>query len=225
VTGLRLNAAIGAVFCCAVLTGCNPPAAKGGSDAAAPFDFYVLSLSWSPTFCAVEGPGNRQQCGTDKGYGFILHGLWPQFERDYPKDCDTPFGPDVDGSVVRNIIGIMPSNGLVRHEWRKHGSCSGLSQEAYFDKARAAFNSIIIPDDFTDPKQARSIAPDSVERAFIAANRDLPAQAIAVTCEQDFIDEVRICLTKELKFRKCAEVNNKACRANRKTLPGISSSR
>src|SRR3979411_349189 len=58
------------------------------------FDFYVLSLSWSPSFCeeaAERGGGGRSQvqCG-GRPYSFVVHGLWPQYEHRCSAYC---FGP------------------------------------------------------------------------------------------------------------------------------------
>jgi ribonuclease T2 len=44
------------------------------------FDYYVLSLSWSPSFCEASGERGappQQQCGA-RAYSFVVHGLWPQ---------------------------------------------------------------------------------------------------------------------------------------------------
>src|SRR5690349_15721016 len=102
------------------------------------FDFYVLSLSWSPSYCEAEGEeANRQQCSTARPYAFVVHGLWPQFERGFPESCRTD-EPDVSNATLRTLYDIMPAAGLIRHEWKKHGSCSGLDQDDYFAVLRAA---------------------------------------------------------------------------------------
>ena len=88
------------------------------------FDFYVLALSWSPSYCAAEGPdANPQQCGVDKDYAFIVHGLWPQFEKGYPSRCATRIPDRVPNDLARSMVDIMPSFGLIGHQWRKHGTC------------------------------------------------------------------------------------------------------
>src|SRR5262249_40589503 len=54
------------------------------------FDYYVLSLSWSPSFCeTATGNARRQQCGT-RPFSFVVHGLWPQYERGFPESCLAP---------------------------------------------------------------------------------------------------------------------------------------
>jgi ribonuclease T2 len=125
------------------------------------FDFYVLSLSWSPSYCEAEGESaNRQQCTSKRPYAFVVHGLWPQFERGYPENCDIR-ERDVDQQTLRGLYDIMPSAGLIRHQWRKHGSCAGLSQSDYFDVLRAARERIEIPAAFQNPTKYETVSPDS----------------------------------------------------------------
>lgn len=184
------------------------------------FDFYVLALSWSPSYCRSEGTdANRQQCGTDKYYSFIVHGLWPQFENGYPSRCATRLSDRVPNGLARSLTDIMPSFGLIGHQWRKHGTCSGLNQQEYFETTRKAFERVTIPDAFQNSRRDQSIDPDDVEAAFLNANSQLNGSAIAVTCRDQLIREVRICMNKELEFRSCAEVNKRACRAKNAVMP------
>ena len=68
--------------------GTPPPTAGAvGVPIGSGFDFYVLALSWSPSYCEAEGAeANQQQCKAARPYAFIVHGLWPQFERGFPRD-------------------------------------------------------------------------------------------------------------------------------------------
>lgn len=182
----------------------------------ADFDFYVLSLSWSPSFCAENGSrGNaRQQCGTGRAYGFVAHGLWPQYERGYPQSCNHHQANDlVPRDVVSALSDIMPSAGLMRHEWRKHGTCSGLNQRDYFATLRMAYQAVTIPPALRNVATLRRVDPQLIEKAFIAANPALPANAIAITCSRNHLQEVRICMDKNLKFRACNEVDCHSCRS------------
>lgn len=177
------------------------------------FDFYVLSLSWSPSFCqSAEGADNPQQCGGSNHFGLIVHGLWPQNERGYPQSCRTGQPDRVPESLGRSLFDIMPGMGLIGHEWRKHGSCSGLDQANYFSVLRKAFQRIAIPPELSEPRPAQSLTPVQIERLFVAANRGLGTKGLAVTCEGDLLDEIRICLTKDLNFRNCPEVDRQSCR-------------
>lgn len=183
------------------------------------FDFYVLSLSWSPSYCEAEGESaNHQQCSSKRPYAFVVHGLWPQFERGYPENCDVG-ERDVDNQTLRGLYDIMPSAGLIRHQWRKHGSCAGLSQGDYFDVLRAARERIEIPSAFQNPTKYETVSPNSVESAFLEANGGLKENGIAVSCDNRYLREVRICLTKDLQFRSCEEVDRRACRRDRVVMP------
>jgi ribonuclease T2 len=184
------------------------------------FDFYVLSLSWSPTYCAsAKGKKSLEQCGPDKTFAFIAHGLWPQNEKGYPETCATTEPRRVPEELGRAYFDIMPSMGLIGHEWRKHGSCSGLSQKAYLDTTRAAFERIKLPADIVAADSAKTYSAETIEQSFIAANPELRPEGIAVSCEGNRLEEVRICLAKDLSFRTCPEVDAKACSLKRITVP------
>ncbi len=194
-----------------------PPALATASEQPGDFDFYVLSLSWSPTYCATDGQDDRFQCG-DRAYGFVVHGLWPQYERGWPDYCDDgAAGPT--RAEVNDILDLMPGRSLVEYEWEKHGTCTGLAAGAYLERVRDARGEVAIPADFADPLKALSTSPFNVERAFIAANPGLSPGGIAVTCDGRLIEEVRVCLTRDLDFRPCREVDADACRANTATMP------
>jgi ribonuclease T2 len=177
------------------------------------FDFYVLSLSWSPSWCAENDSGGRtEQCRKGGGYGFIVHGLWPQNERGYPEFCPTRQSDRVPESLGRTIMDIIPSMGLIGHQWRKHGSCSGLSQKDYFAVTRAARERVTIPDELVRSQGEYHVSPQAVEKEFIAANPGLGGKGIAVTCESGRLAEIRLCLTPDLAFRDCLEIDRNACR-------------
>jgi len=184
------------------------------------FDFYVLSLSWSPTFCdSQRGGRNAQQCGGDKDFGFIVHGLWPQYERGYPEFCTTGESGRVPNELGEPLFDIMPSMGLIGHQWRKHGSCSGLAQRDYLKAIRTAYQRVNMPAGLADPAKAQTLSASTIEEAFITANPGMQAQGVAVTCEKDKLEEVRICMTKEFGFRTCPEVDRRSCSLSRVSVP------
>ena len=99
------------------------------------FDFYVLSLSWSPSFCEEASErGNegrsQAQCG-GRPFSFVVHGLWPQYEHGFPEYCDRDSWLDRD--IMRSMLDLMPAPGLIFNEWKKHGTCAGLGPQPYFD--------------------------------------------------------------------------------------------
>src|ERR1700716_3343908 len=97
------------------------------------FDFYVLSLSWSPSFCEQAGDRKsaQQQCG-ERPFSFVVHGLWPQYEKGFPEFCQNP-APRLDRNIVSSMLDMMPSPRLIFNEWDRHGVCSGLPARGYFD--------------------------------------------------------------------------------------------
>lgn len=221
-------------FCCAVLAAiavlalqaCKPAGgeqsqkATGAKHDEGQFDFYVLALSWSPSYCAKAGKRTeRQQCGSGAGYSFVVHGLWPQYVKGYPENCPTDQPKTVPQAMVKRYEDLTPSAGLIRHEWAKHGTCAGLTQRGYFEKMRAARERIRIPKEFNSPTRDRKISPDAVENAFARANKRLPHDGIAITCDRRFLTGVSICMTRELEFRSCEEVDRKGCRLNAVLMP------
>jgi ribonuclease T2 len=187
------------------------------------FDFYVLSLSWSPSYCeaAVERSGRApdQQCG-ERPYSFVVHGFWPQYEKGFPEYCQVP-APRLDRNIISSMLDLMPAPRLIFHEWDRHGTCSGLSPRAYFESARKARAQVKIPNEYLDVKTTLTVTPDEVEDAFVKANPGLSRSAIAVGCDSRRLREVRICMTKELRFRDCDEVDRRACRRERLVMPPV----
>lgn len=187
------------------------------------YDFLVLSLSWSPTYCKLEGDqANRQQCATQAKHAFVVHGLWPQFENGWPEFCNSTEPKRVPDDLVKQNLDLMPSASLIGHQWRKHGSCSGLKQRDYFKLVRAAWNKVKIPAPFTAATSATTISPSEVGKEFLKANPDLKQNSISVLCDGNFISEVRICMNHDLDFRSCEQVSSRACRIPNAQLPSIS---
>ena len=194
--------------------------APAAESAAGRFDFYVLSLSWAPSYCASGRPeANRQECGRNARYGFIVHGLWPQNEHGYPQSCASAFSSRVPRDLGERFFDIMPGMSLIGHEWRVHGTCTGLDQDSYFRLVRKAREGIRVPAGFGTVAPGRSIDPAGIEAAFIAANPGLDGEGIAVTCRSGRIEDVRICLTRSLRFRNCPSVDAGGCSRSRVSLP------
>ena len=178
------------------------------------FDFYVLALSWSPSFCDAAGDrAPRQQCG-ERPYAFVVHGLWPQYEKGFPEFCQVP-APRLDRNIVSSMLDLMPATRLVFHEWDRHGTCSGLSPRAYFETVRKVRALVKIPAEYLDVRSVTMVSPDEVEEAFVKANPGLTREGIAVSCDQRRLREVRLCVGKDLRFRDCAEIDRRACRRER----------
>ncbi len=214
----KLTALLGLVL--AALIAPAAQAQRGGTSGE--FDFYVLALSWSSGFCAVEGDSKgRDQCAQGSGIGFTVHGLWPQNERGYPTECG-PAGRTPSRAAMDLTKGVFPSEPLARYEWQKHGTCSGSSPTDYFRDVKAARDRIMIPAEFKKPDKESRWSPIDIERAFVAANPGLRTDMMAVSCRKSVLDEVRICLTKDLRsFRICEEVDRGGCRSREITVPPV----
>jgi len=184
------------------------------------FDFYDLSLFWSPSFCAgaADAAGNVQ-CGS-RPYSFVVHGLWPQYDNGFPEYCQIP-APRLGRGLVSSMLDLMPAPRLIFNEWDRHGTRSGQSPRAYFETVRKARAAVKIPAEFTDLKEPLSVTPRAVEEAFIKANPGLSASAMAVGCDAKRLTEVRLCLSRDLRFHDCAEIAKRSCTRDQLTMPPV----
>ena len=173
------------------------------ADVAGAFDYYVMSLGWSSNWCALTGDARRDpQCDTGRGFTWTLHGLWPQYESGFPSYCSSGANDPSRGETAA-MADIMGGSGLAFYQWKKHGRCSGLSSAEYYSTMRRAYDSVTIPPIFADITRDLSVPASVIEDAFIEANPDLTRDAITITCKSGMIQEARICLTKDLKPRRC----------------------
>lgn len=185
------------------------------------FDFYVLALSWSPGFCELEGERKgRSQCDTGARKGFVVHGLWPQYNRGFPSDCGMDRSPS--SIAMQAARGVFPDEQLARYEWRKHGTCSGLSPQDYFTHTRDARDRVTIPEKLRGVTRDVVMDPREIERAFIAANPGLRTDMIAISCRRQILQEVRICMSKDVRgFVTCPDVGRNECRSTDITIPAM----
>ncbi len=214
---------VGFVVVAWLLTAAGASAQDRRQNSPGQFDFYVLALSWSPSFCEAAGERGtppQQQCGTARPYSFVVHGLWPQYEKGFPEFCQVP-APRLDRNIVSSMLDLMPAPRLIFHTWDKHGTCSGLPQRAFFDTIRKARAVVKIPDAFIELKEQLTVTPDEVEEAFVKANPALTRDAISVTCDSRRLGEVRICLSRDLAFRPCPEIDARACRRDKLVMPPV----
>lgn len=192
------------------------------------FDYYALVLSWSPTYCAtIRSDRYDPQCHRKDGrrYAFVLHGLWPQHERGWPENCPTRARPFVPQPLIDSMLDIMPSSRLVIHEYRKHGTCSGLTPEAYYGLSRRLFSSIKIPQRFVLPNQDFTTSPNDVVNAFVQSNPGLKRDMMGVACggPGNRLREVRICFSRDGELTRCGrnEEQNRLCRASSMYVPPV----
>ncbi len=198
-----------------------PAAAKAPQSGV--FDYFVLALSWSPTYCASHGD-DQQQCAPGRKFAFVVHGLWPQFSQGWPQFCDTPESW-VDPAEIDAMMAIMPSKRLIIHQWKKHGSCSGVSQRDYFQATRLLFDRIRIPARYLSPTADVVTTPQQLVTDFVKTNSALTASMISVQCGttkgRARLSELRICLDKRGGFAACGANEIRQCRASTLVLPEV----
>jgi ribonuclease T2 len=182
---------------------------KNNQDAqAGQFDYYVLSLSWAPTYCLTHA-GDGAEC-SNKGYGFVLHGLWPQYDGGgYPENCPTQLELSAEAAAKGRTI--YPSERLMSHEWQAHGTCSGLSALDYFLTADRATAAVTIPPAFNAPRNDQSLTTVQIVDLFHRANSQMPDRAMTVACSRASMSEIRVCLTKDLAVRACGQGVHNSC--------------
>jgi ribonuclease T2 len=172
-------------------------------EVAGEFDYYVLSLSWSPNWCAIEGDARgADQCDSRHDHGWTLHGLWPQYHRGWPDFCNTAEAPPSRRQTAE-MADIMGSPGLAWHQWKKHGSCSGLSPAQYFSLSREAYGQITRPAIFRKLDKLVKLPASLVEEAFLKENPQLSRDGLTITCRDGHIQEARICLSRSLDPVPC----------------------
>jgi ribonuclease T2 len=191
-----------------------------GGDAPGRFDYYLMALSWSPSFCETHAD-ETEQCGS-KGFGFVLHGLWPQ-NRDgsWPQHCASSGEPDA--ATVDRTLAFMPSRHLIEHEWQTHGTCTGLDAHSYFDLADQAFARIKVPPVLIAPRSPPQLSAADVVQAFIQANPGLGENMLSVDCHDGSeLTELRVCLSKQdLSPQACGGRLRNTCRYGVLKIPAV----
>jgi ribonuclease T2 len=174
------------------------------------FDYYLLNLSWSPEFCYSHA--SAPECG--KHATFVLHGLWPQnSDGSYPQDCSDAPGP----ANPTEYGDIYPDPGLLEHEWKTHGTCSGLPPGDFFRTARAAFQSFIVPPTLAHLQAQISLPPVQILTLVQQSNTSVPLTSLALSCGNNYLTAVEVCLDKQLHPTACGPM--RSCRARTVRIP------
>lgn len=198
------------LLACLLIALATTASAKGEKSGV--FDYWVLALSWSPNWCAQEGDARQSpQCARGAQNGWVLHGLWPQYHRGWPSFCPTT-EPQPTRAQTRAIADLMGSAGLAWYQWKKHGTCSGLTAQAYYALARKAYASITRPPVFRKLAKPVRLPAAVVEQAFLKTNPALSADKITITCKDGYIQEARICLSKALIPVPCGRDTLRECK-------------
>lgn len=197
---------------CTIAALCWAHAARAEGERAGDFDYYVMSLSWSAAWCALEGDARDDpQCDDGRGLTFVLHGLWPQYETGWPSFCRTG-ERDPSRAETAAMADIMGGSGAAFYQWKKHGRCSGLSATDFYRTARKAFGLVEIPEVLAEVSEPLTMPASVIEDAFLEANPGLQRDQITITCKDGLIQEARVCLTTDLQFRRCGDDVIRDCR-------------
>lgn len=181
------------------------------------FDYYLLALSWSPTFCLTQS--QDPQC-SGKGYGFVLHGLWPQYTRGgWPQFC--PPATTLSRAEQAKGLTVFVTPKLLKHEWSKHGTCSGLSPSDYLDTADKARASVVIPEQLQAFHTEHYFPAQQIRQMFRQSNPGLKDSSIVVSCRGPQLSEVRVCLDKNLAFTACGKGVKNTCRDGDIRVPSV----
>jgi len=180
------------------------------------FDYYLLSLSWSPSYCLTHRE-DHAQCG-GKGYGFVVHGLWPQYNAGgYPQNCASP--NTLTDAARRVGNSVYPSPKLVEHEWQRHGTCSGVDAITYFRTADRASAAVQVPPFLQAPPTEQSLSAVQIVAAFHDVNARMPANGMIVACSRGELSEVRVCLDRNLEPTSCGRGVRTSCPATVVSIP------
>ncbi|MEI7639637.1 MAG: hypothetical protein WCJ37_20140 [Syntrophus sp. (in: bacteria)] len=177
------------------------------------FDFYVLAMSWSPDFCAGQIGKDSEQCSPERNPGFVLHGLWPQYQKGFPKSCSSvPF----PSSLKREFPGLFPNDRLYAHEWHRHGTCSGLLPREYLALAQKLKQAVPIPTRYLHLREPLRTTTTALKKEFKVVDASQPDNGMAVFCSGSgrFLKEVFLCYNRHGKPTACSsEIMSKSARS------------
>lgn len=201
---------------------CAPAEAKRPRGEPGQFDYYAVALSWSPSYCAENR--DRDQCDSGRKLGFVLHGLWPQYEAGYPQNCSTEQLPP---QVRSQYVSMFPSPKLIGHEWKKHGTCTGLDPAAYFELSGKLKDKLAIPAAYKVPASPVRISPGELVHEFKRVNPGLARDSVLPFCSAGgrFLREIHACFDKRGQSRACSEGQVKrsynSCRQETFVIPSV----
>jgi ribonuclease T2 len=181
----------------------------GGSPPAAD---YVLAASWQPAFCEAHRPApecRSQTAGRFDASHLALHGLWPE-----PRDnayCgvsralraadeagrwrDLP-PVELSGKTRAELEVAMPGtrSGLERHEWLKHGTCSGARPEAYFTTALALLDQLNASPvrELIAARIGQDLSASELRAALGRAFGPSAGARVELACEDGLVTELRL---------------------------------
>ncbi len=150
---------------------------------------------------------------------FSLHGLWPEPQgnvycnvttavrrADERGDWYAVAGLQLSAETALELRKVMPGtqSGLERHEWIKHGTCSGGAPEKYYAATLAlvkAVNASSLRALFAD-NVGNALTADTIRASFDEAFGQGAGSRVLVDCSRDgprtLIGEIRIALSGDI---------------------------
>lgn len=214
---MKISVLAGAVAALALtLTGNVAEARRGGDPqqsrgTTGEFDYYLLTLSWSPEFCKTH-PTDKVQCGPGLTKGFVVHGLWPQYNKGYPQYCVKP-APAVPQAAVDIAVKGNPSASLFTdHEWPKHGTCATTDPVKYAEDGLSGYQAFAVPARLQTHNAPGQMPLADFKALLLQANPTLSDGSLKVQCDRSgALQEIRICLDKGLKPQTCTDYVRDDC--------------
>jgi len=211
------------------------------------FEFYLLSLSLAPSFCSLSAANRaKDECRqlTEQQFEqtpLTIHGLWPNRAHvsvaNQPTSCSN-VKLQLSDAVRTDLTRYMPGGpDLENHEWDKHGTCSGLSPDAYFAAAISLAKQMneVVGTVLRDGGMLGAQVNVRQLVSGVAAKDPKLANSIVVSCVQapakkghkrDFlVEEIRFTLSKDLKPITAGSVGmdqNAGCPSGVGRIPDVS---
>ena len=80
---------------------------------------------------------------------------------------------------------------------------------------------ITVPAAYHESNAVRTVSPGDLANAFVTANPGLTKNSLAVTCDDKRLTGVRVCMTKDFRFRECPDVVRRACQRDNVVMPAM----
>lgn len=189
------------------------PGSGWRSAAGADVDHFLLALTWSPSWCALRKDPDHPQCDPARDLGWVVHGLWPQWQEGWPEWCSTEETPST--ADLSKMADVMPTRSLANYQWRKHGSCTGWGPGAYANATLKASARVNRPQ-----LNAGEWTAAEILQALQSANPGTPEDSFNIICRNSLVYEIRICLDRALHPISCPQSPHMRC-TGENTLPSV----
>lgn len=147
------------------------------------YQYLVYSVTWQPSFCKLK----PETVGCDQPLQkFLTHGIWPysdgtsQKTNRHPAFCNTSpsckstaeceisdgaLDQIVQNPQIAELVTAEPKQ-MFQHEWKKHGTCSGMSEKDYFSDIVNLRKVVIYDEKKFDSWVGKNVPFDELKTAF-----------------------------------------------------------